>query len=345
MITIATASVARIRTEEDHEAALERVSELMDVLSSPNGQIEDPDHPARIELDSLVDLIQLYEQRHYPIGPLSAVDTIRVVMEERELEPEDLASIIGSRAEASEVLSGRRKITAPMAHALHKALRIQMSTLLRDPATLDHDPLSGMNPREFPLKTMAKRGWILDVPESEIEYYAEELLRILVNRADADDPYTDWFHADACNSRLSADLDQRAFAAWRWQVLALARELRLEAFYNPGTVTPDFLRRVAKLSASENGPLLAEKLLAEHGIPLIILPHLPGAPLDGATLRSADRRPVIGLTIRGNRADEFWFCLLRELAHVALHIDADGDALIEADGDIFIHHDHSLRRG
>lgn len=307
MTTIARETITRIRTEKDYDAALGR---FWEIFHAEFGSAEFSEH------ELLADLIELYEQRHYPIGPLSAVDTIRVVMEERELEPEDLASIIGSRSEASEVLSGRRKITAPMARALHKALRIQMSTLLRDPATLDHDPLSGMNPREFPLKTMAKRGWILDVPESEIEYYAEELLRILVNSADADDPYTDWFQADACKS---ADLDQRAFAAWRWQVLALARERRPEAFYYPGAVTPGFIRQVAGMSALEDGPRRAEEFLSRHGISLIILPHLPGAPLDGATLRSADRRPVIGLTLRRNRADEFWFCLLRELGHVAMY--------------------------
>ncbi len=317
MTTMARETITRIRTEKDYGAALGRFGEI---FHAEFGTSESDEH------ELLANLIELYEQRHYAIGPLSAVDTIMVVMENRGLEPEDLTPIIGSRSEVSEVLSGERRITMPMARALHKALRIHISTLLRDPATLDHNPLSGMNPRKFPLKTMAKRGWILDVPESEIEYYAEELLRILINRADADDPYTDSFHADACDLRVSADLDQYALAAWRWQVLALANERRLEAFYYPGTVTPDFIRQVAGMSASEDGPRQAEQFLASHGIPLIVLPHLPCAPLDGATLRSADRRPVIGLTLRRDRADEFWFCLLRELAHVALHIDREDNA-------------------
>ena len=44
---------------------------------------------------------------------------------------------------------------------------------------------------------------------------------------------------------------------------------------------------------------------------------------------------MIGLTIRYDRIDNFWYCLMHELAHVRLHLDADKD-------DIFVH-DHSLR--
>jgi len=38
-------------------------------------------------------------------------------------------------------------------------------------------------------------------------------------------------------------------------------------------------------------------------------------------LRLGNVRPVIGLTLRYDRIDNFWFCLLHELAHVGLHLD------------------------
>ena len=56
-----------IRSEEDYDAVLARVSVLMTVLSLPEGEIEDESHPARIELDALTDLVECYEDRHYPI--------------------------------------------------------------------------------------------------------------------------------------------------------------------------------------------------------------------------------------------------------------------------------------
>ncbi|MBW1851058.1 MAG: transcriptional regulator, partial [Deltaproteobacteria bacterium] len=40
--------------------------------------------------------------------------------------------------------------------------------------------------------------------------------------------------------------------------------------------------------------------------------------------------PVIGLTLRHDRLDNFWFCLLHELAHVSKHLVAGkGDIIID----------------
>ena len=56
-----------IRNEADYDAALERVTALMDDLSGPDGQIDDENHPSRIELDALVAGIEAYEAIHHPI--------------------------------------------------------------------------------------------------------------------------------------------------------------------------------------------------------------------------------------------------------------------------------------
>ena len=48
-----------IRTEADYEAALARVAELMDAReATPEGE----------ELDVLADLVEAYEDRHFPVG-------------------------------------------------------------------------------------------------------------------------------------------------------------------------------------------------------------------------------------------------------------------------------------
>ena len=61
------AAVKPIQTEADYDAALERVTALMDDLSGPDGQIDDASHPSRIQLDALVAVIEAYEAVHYPI--------------------------------------------------------------------------------------------------------------------------------------------------------------------------------------------------------------------------------------------------------------------------------------
>ena len=330
------ATVRPIRTEEDYEAALARVSELMKAVSGPEGEVEDPNHPAVIELDVLVDLIELYEARHYPIDPPTAIGAIEYEMDQRGMTPRDLIPIIGSRSKVSEILSGKREITMPMARALHQHLDIPAEILLRDPDPPSDALLSDdMDVQRFPLREMAKRGWIPDVPPSEMKYYAQELIERLIQRAGGQDIALAPLYRKNAHRRINAKTDRYALTAWCLQTLALASE-RHTAFYEPGSITSGLLRQVARLSSSQNGPRLAGEFLAEWGIPLVILSHLPKTHLDGAALRATDRRPVIGLTLRYDRIDNFWFCLLHELAHIGLHMDDGCDIFTD---------DHSLRFG
>ena len=48
--------------------------------------------------------------------------------------------------------------------------------------------------------------------------------------------------------------------------------------------------------------------------------------LDGAALKMVDGTPVVALTLRYDRVDNFWFRLLHELAHVGRHMENDGDS-------------------
>ena len=308
-----------IRTEQDYEATLARIDGLMDAeLGTPEGE----------ELDVLVDLVEMYESRHVPMGYPSPVEAIEFRMEQEGLSPRDLIPFIGSGARVSEVLSGKRAITMPMARALRRHLGIPADVLLRDSEATVDDPLAGLEWSRFPLKEMAKRKWIPDLPD--LAQQAKELVGDLIERAGG------WQVAGAAmyrkndHLRANAKTDPYALKAWCWQVLATANLNPPAMAYEPGTVTLDFLTQVARLSASEQGPRLAHEFLAEHGIPLVTERHLPRTYLDGAALRLGDGRPLIGLTLRHDRIDSFWFCLLHELAHVGRHMDQDsGDAFVD----------------
>ena len=114
------------------------------------------------------------------------------------------------------------------------------------------------------------------------------------------------------------------------QILATGNKNPPQTEYVSGTVTPHFLREIAQLSRFEDGPRLAREVLAKHGIALVIVSHLPRTYLDGAALRLKDGQPVVGLTLRSDRIDNFWFCLLHELAHVGRHLDNNqGNAFVD----------------
>lgn len=308
-----------VRSEKDYEEALARIDALMDAV---------PDSPEFEELDVLVDLVELYESRHEPMGYPSPLAAIEFRMEQANLRPRDLIPFIGSRAKVSEVLSGKRAITMPMARALHKHLGIPADVLLQE-SDMDLDnPLADIEWRRFPIKAMARLGWIPAAPN--LADQAEALIRGLIDRAGGPEVASAALYRKNDHMRTNAKMDTYALKAWCWQVLAKGRENPPQGDYAPGTVTPSFLKKVARLSGFEKGPRLAKELLSNHGIALVIVSHLPKTYLDGAALRLGDGRPVIGLTLRYDRIDNFWFCLLHELAHLGRHMDTnEGNAFVD----------------
>lgn len=93
----------------------------------------------------------------------------------------------------------------------------------------------------------------------------------------------------------------------------------LENKYKPWIVDDDFLRSVAKLNTQSDGPLKARDYLLQNGIALIYAPHLPNTYLDGVAMITKEGVPAIGMTIRYYRIDNYWFCLLHELAREGWH--------------------------
>ena len=313
------ANIKPIRSETDCDAALTRIFELMDT---------EPDSPTGDEFDVLVDLVELYESKLVPMGYPNPIAAIEFRMDQAGLRPRDLVSFIGSRAKVSEILSGKRAITMAMARALHEHLGIPADVLLREPDVDIDNPLADIEWGRFPVKSMAKLGWIPD--RSDLAECAEQVIRDLINRAGGLDVAGAALYRKNDHARANAKTDPYALKAWCWQVLARANEDRPTADYERGTVTLDFLTKVARLSWSEDGPRLAKELLAKDGIALVIERHLPKTYLDGVALRLGDGRPVIGLTLRYDRIDNFWFCLLHELAHVGRHMDNDrGEAFVD----------------
>ena len=313
------ANIKPIRSETDCDAALARIFELMDT---------EPDSPKGDEFDVLVDLVELYESKLVPMGYPNPIAAIEFRMDQAGLRPRDLVSFIGSRAKVSEILSGKRAITMAMARALHEHLGIPADVLLQEPDVDIDNPLADIEWGRFPVKSMAKLGWIPD--RSDLAECAEQVIRDLINRAGGLDVAGAALYRKNDHARANAKTDPYALKAWCWQVLARANEDRPTADYERGTVTLDFLTKVARLSWSEDGPRLAKELLARDGIVLVIERHLPKTYLDGVALRLGDGRPVIGLTLRYDRIDNFWFCLLHELAHVGRHMDNDrGEAFVD----------------
>ena len=308
-----------IRTEQDYKEAMQCIEEIFDAA---------PGTPEGDELDLRVHLVEVYEKKRYPISPPDQIAAIEFRMEQQALSPRDLIPFIGSRSKVSEVLSGKRAISMSMARALHKHLGISAEVLLQEPgATFEESPEIREAAR-FPLAAIVKRDWI-KWESKPYKDYAQDIVRKLRNRAGGPELGMNALYRRNEHRRVNAKTDRYALQAWCWRVLALANENPMPTPYREQSVDRKFLREVATLSSSENGPRLAKELLAEKGIALVIERHLPKTHLDGATLWLVNGHPVIGMTLRYDRLDNFWFTLLHELAHVGRHEDMNENDFID----------------
>lgn len=231
----------------------------------------------------------------------------------------------------SEVLNGKRTLTLAMMRSLNKGLGISAEVLLKEPGANFPDEMQDIEWSKFPLVEMAKRRWIPAV--DDIRENAEELIRGFIAQAGGLETVPATFFRQGRRGRFNPKMDLYALSAWCIRVVSLARKNPLKTKYIKGLVRLGTLQEVARLSYFDNGPLLAREYLEKHGIHLIVVPHLPRTYLDGAAILLPDGTPVIGLTLRYDRIDNFWFCLLHELAHVSKHLSAS-DRLIVDDLDL-----------
>ena len=110
-----------LKTKKDYETALKNIDGLFD--ASPNTEKGDL-------LDLLVTLVEVYERKYFKIAPPDPVEAIKFRMEQLGLNQSDIASVIGGKNRASEILNRKRDLTAKMMRDLHKKYNIPAQSLL-----------------------------------------------------------------------------------------------------------------------------------------------------------------------------------------------------------------------
>ncbi|MFZ5572182.1 MAG: transcriptional regulator [Thermodesulfobacteriota bacterium] len=307
-----------IKTEEDYEKALSRIERLMD--ATPGSDDLD-------ELELLTTLVKIYEDDQYPIELPDPVEAIKFRMEQLGLAPKDMVPYFGAKSKVSEVLNGKRPLTLAMMRSLHQNLRLPAEVLLKVPGANLPEDMNGLEWNRFPVMEMAKRRWL---PEwKHVRGKVEERLREFIAQAGGMDSLADACFRTTKSARHNSKMDPYALMAWCLRVLALARQNPLPAVYVKSSIRQSTLQEIARLSYFENGPLLAKEYLEKQGIHLVVVPHLPKTYLDGAAMLGPDGNPIVGLTLRYDRIDSFWFCLLHELAHIAKHLSLSKRFIID----------------
>ena len=110
-----------LKTEEDYNKASMR---LMEIFHAKENALESD------ELELLQVLVKDYDDKHYELPKLDALEVIKYKMEEMGIKAKDLETIIGSKGHVSAILSGKREITLQMAKRLKDYFRIPAEVFL-----------------------------------------------------------------------------------------------------------------------------------------------------------------------------------------------------------------------
>jgi HTH-type transcriptional regulator/antitoxin HigA len=94
-------------------------------------------------------------------------------------------------------------------------------------------------------------------------------------------------------------------------------------------ISKDELLEISSLNSDASNLNHIEEILAQKGIVLVIDYSIKGLNTDGAVYKLDSGTPVIAMSLRYSRYDNFWFTLMHELSHICLHYDSLDDVIID----------------
>jgi HTH-type transcriptional regulator/antitoxin HigA len=250
---------------------------------------------------------------------------------ERGWTQEELASIIGrAPIVISQIISGKRGITPETAQAIGAALgtsamfwmNLDASYRLWRAGPAPSRIREEASVRErYPVREMLKRGWLKGSENPNV--LKQQVLGFFGIKEIDEEPHL--MHA-ARKSGYPADINgpQRA---WLFRVRQIAHGTTTKPYSEKAL--REALTLLSQLRASPESIRRVPKILADCGVCFVVVEHVPASKIDGVCFW-LERRPVIGVSLRLDRIDNFWFVLRHEIEHV-LNKDGRDVAVIDSD--------------
>ncbi|SDM95767.1 ImmA/IrrE family metallo-endopeptidase [Afipia sp. GAS231] len=269
-----------------------------------------------------------------PAETFAPGEFIRDELEARGWTQADLAQIMGRPTRLiNELIAGKKQITPDTARGLSTAFG-------------DDDPLYWMNLdsayrlsktqpvdetvvrrsklySRFPVRELMKRNWI--EPSDNPDVVEHRVCRFYQIKSIDEQPQ--FAHSAKAAQSDAVEYDERNDLQWAW--LFRAKELA-QATHSAPYSEANLKRALTKLRALLVAPEELRQIptiLAEAGVRFVIVEFLPGAKIDGAAFWLNDT-PVIALSIRFDRVNNFWFVLRHEIEHI---LNRDGLVTIDVE--------------
>lgn len=255
-------------------------------------------------------------------------DFIRGELKKRGWTQAEFAKILGRPlTRVNEIIQGKQGITPETAVALGAAfdtppelwlrreheyrLRLQTQAALKLSVSKDDGAEVKRRRRLFevaPIKELQKRGWIRSGDDPAL--IEQEVLGFLeIGSLDEEPALQAVMRKSAPSKPLTPS--QRA---WCFRVRQLARSMLVAEFKEERLAQCE--RELRKAAAYSQETRKVPSILASYGIRFVIVENLAGGKIDGVTDWLDTQSPVIGISVRYDRVDSFWFTVCHELSHV-----------------------------
>lgn len=248
---------------------------------------------------------------------LSPGQYIQRALETKAWSQSDLAFALGTtNAAINQILSDKRGISHNMARALSVALGIPADEIVKHQAMWDmrqaDEPDANVKSRsriltQYPLRDMIKRGWI--DPEDKSQSLEQQICRFFSVPTLDDVP-----HLSHSAKKTDYDSIPPAQLAWLFRVQQIASEMVVEKFDK--FKFEQAIEMLSELRMEAGLVRRVPKILASAGVRFVVVESLPSSKIDGVCFWLDNNSPVIGLSLRFDRIDNFWFVLRHECAHV-----------------------------
>ncbi len=272
-----------------------------------------------------------------PAEPFPPGEYIKDELQARGWAQEDLAEVMNmSRRQVINLVQGKSGITPDTAHALADAfgqnadtwMNLQASYELALAAQKDRDiKRRAYMFNKVPVREMKRRGWLPDVKDTEV--LEEAVCRFLnITEIDGDPQF-----AVVARKSTSYATESGAQIAWYCRARQMAQRVAAAKYSKARLETG--LSDLLALAAYPEDARRVPKLLADLGIRLVIVQHLQKTKIDGVAFWLDKSSPVIALSLRYDRIDNFWFTLLHELVHIKYRDESPVDIdLLASVGDL-----------
>jgi HTH-type transcriptional regulator / antitoxin HigA len=256
-------------------------------------------------------------------------DFIRGELDARGWTQGDLAQIMGRPLQAvNELISGKKQITPDTALGLAKAFGdddalywMNLESVYRLSKAKPADEAVGRRANlysRFPIRELMKRKWI--DPSDNLDVVEHRVCRFYrINNVNEQPCFP--------HAAKAMRYDERGALQWAW----LYRADQLARAIHPSSYSESKLKaatdKLRQLLPAPEEIKRVPQILAEAGVRFVIVEFLPGAKIDGAAFW-IDGMPVIAMSLRFDRVNNFWFVLRHEIEHI---LNRDGQVLLDVE--------------